>query len=394
MTHAQTRSMASFYAVIALVAFNLRIALTSVPTVLSDIQQATGATEVMLGALTTIPVLCMGALALLAPTMAARFGATRTVWAALGILVVSMSLRLWAAAPLVLPISAILAGTGIALATGLVPGIIRAQAADRIGTATSMWTGAMFVGAAMGAAATVPLAALFGSWQMALAFWAVPAAVAWVAWTLFEKPFRSSATGGMRLRVRDLPWRDPIAWALTTWVAINSIVFYSSVAWLAPSFIDRGFTPAQGGLAFGFFTCVQILGAFTMPPLIHRTARPRLLLTTLVVLMVISLLVLAVGPTWLALAALVTYGISLAGGFTGGLALIPMTSRSLQDAAGLTAVIFTVTYLFAAIGPILCGAVVQATGSFTLIFIGLAIIGAFQAAPVPWLKRGAKTRER
>ena len=392
MTDAPRRPMALFYAVIALVAFNLRDALTSLPTVLHEIQAATGANEVMLGALTTIPVLCMGAFAILAPITAARFGATRVVSAAMAILVVAMGMRLWAASPLVLPVSVVLAGTGIALGAGLVPGIIRGQAPERIGVATSAWTTAMFVGAATAAALTVPLSQLLGSWERALAFWAIPAAIAWVAWSLYERPSRTPVAGGIRLRVAELPWRDPIAWALTAWVAINAIVFYSSVAWLAPSFVDRGFTPAQAGLAFGFFSILQILGAVVVPPTIHRTKRPRLLLSLVVAVGVVSLLVLAFGPTPAAMVALVAYALSLAAGFTAGLVLIPMTARDQQDAAGLTAVIFTVTYLFGAIGPIVCGAIVQATGSYTLVFVGLAIVGALQAVPVPWLKRGAKTR--
>ncbi len=393
MTRAAPRSMALFYVVIALVAFNLRDALTSLPTVLREIQEATGANEVMLGALTTIPVLCMGAFAILAPITAARFGATRVVSAALAILFVAMGMRLWAAHPMVLPVSVVLAGTGIALGAGLVPGIIRGQAPARIGVATSAWTTAMFVGAGAAAALTVPLSQLLGSWERALAFWAIPAAIGWLAWSLYERPFRTPVTGGMRLRVAELPWRDPIAWALTAWVAINSIVFYSSVAWLAPSFVDRGLTPAEAGLAFGVFSIVQILAALVVPSAIHRSERPRLLLSLIVAVGVVSLLVLAFGPTPAAIVALVAYALSLAAGFTAGLALIPMTARDQQDAAGLTAVVFTVTYLFGAIGPIVCGAIVLATGSYTLVFVGLAVVGALQAVPVAWLKRGAKTRE-
>lgn len=386
-------SFATFLVVIALVAFNLRAALTSVPTVFNDIQQALGASEVMLGALTTLPVLCMGALAIVVPSFAARFGATRVVWAALAILVVSMSLRLAADVPGVLPVSVVLAGIGIAMATGLVPGIIRTQAAEHIGSATAVWTGAMFIGAALGAALTVPLSAALGSWQEALAFWALPALIGWLAWTWSEKPYRAPTTRVAAARIRHLPWRDPIAIALTAWVAINSIVFYSSLAWLAPSFHARGLTPAQSGLIFGLFSIVQIAGAFTMPPLIHRTPRPRLVLVLVVLLGAVSLLVLAFGSTSAAIVALCTFALSLAAGFTGGLALIPMSTQDGPAAARLTAVVFTVTYLFAAIGPIVCGAIVQVTGSWELLFVVLSVVLLTQAIPVPWLRRGAKVRE-
>lgn len=393
VNHSAGRAMGPFFFVIALVAFNLRDALTSLPTVFTEIQQATGVNEVALGALTTLPVLCMGGLAIAVPSIAARFGATRTVWVALLILVIATSMRAGAAIPGVLPVSALLAGVGIALATGLVPGIIRTQASDRIGTATGVWTGAMFIGAAVGASATVPLAAWFGSWQAALAFWAIPALIGLLAWTFYERPFSTPISGGAQLRIRDLPWRDPIAVALTVWVAVNSIVFYSSVAWLAPSFTGRGLTPAQSGLAFGFFSCVQIIGAFVTPPLIHRTSRPRVVLLLVVLLGSASLLALAFGSTTTALLALVTYALSLSAGFTSGLALIPMSSQDGPSAARLTAVIFTVTYLFAAIGPIACGAIVQITGSWQVLFVVLAIVMLAQALPIPWMRKGAMLRQ-
>lgn len=393
VTQAPGRSLAPFFIVIALVAFNLRDVLTSVPTVLADIQQATGANAIMLGALTTLPVLCMGGLAIAVPMIAARLGATRTVWLALFILFVASGLRLAAQVPGVLPISALLAGTGIALASGLVPGIIRTQAPDRIGAATAAWTGAMFVGAAMGASLTVPLAQWLGSWQAALACWAIPAAIGLAAWTWYEKPHRARPTGGPIPRIRHLPWTDPVALALTAWVAINSIVFYSSVAWLAPSFTGRGLTQAQSGLVFGFFTCVQVIGAFGMPPLIHRARHPRVILTIIVLMGTGSLIALAFGSTPVAILALITYGLSLAAGFTGGLALIPMSSHDQPSAARLTAVVFTITYLFAAIGPVVCGAIVETTGSWQVLFVVLSVVCLTQVIPVPWMRRGALVQD-
>ena len=59
---------------VALVALNLRTALASVPTVESDIQAATGWSETVIGALTMLPVLCMGAFALIVPRLARRIG--------------------------------------------------------------------------------------------------------------------------------------------------------------------------------------------------------------------------------------------------------------------------------------------------------------------------------
>ncbi|MDQ5973503.1 MAG: transporter, family, cyanate transporter, partial [Actinomycetota bacterium] len=171
---------------LSLVALNLRMALSSVPAVVADIQASTGWSDAQIGLLTTIPVLCMGAFALVVPRMARRIGRAATVAVALGLLVVAMTARLASETPGVLPLTAFLAGVGIALAAGLVPGVVREQLPDSVGAATGLWTATMMIGAALGGALMVPLAAALGSWPAALAVWAVPAALALVVWLLVE----------------------------------------------------------------------------------------------------------------------------------------------------------------------------------------------------------------
>ena len=66
-----------------LVALNLRPALSSMAPLLSDVSKSLGLSAAQAGLLTTLPVLCLGLFAPLAPLLARRFGAERVV---LGIL--------------------------------------------------------------------------------------------------------------------------------------------------------------------------------------------------------------------------------------------------------------------------------------------------------------------
>ena len=219
---------------LVLVAANLRAAISSVPEVIVEIRAELGWNDVELGALTTIPVLCMGIFALAVPAVSNRFGRDRTVAIALGILVFALLMRLLGAVPGVLYFSAFLAGVGIALAAGLVPGIVREQVPGAVGRATGIWSAALTLGAGIGGALTVPIAIWTHSWTIALAFWAIPALVALIGWIVIERP-----TGGHErapsstVRLGALPWRNKTAWALTMFLALNSVIFYSTVAWLA-----------------------------------------------------------------------------------------------------------------------------------------------------------------
>ena len=376
---------------IALVAFNLRTALTSVPTVVVDIQRATGMNDIAVGALTTLPVIAMGAFALAVPAIARRLGRSQTVWLAMALLVIAMGTRLAGGAPGVLASSALLAGIGIALAAGLVPGIIREEVPDSLGMATGLWTASMFTGATVGAALTVPIAELTGSWTIALAVWAIPAALAWLLWTIVEKPYLPShgprnEQGSVSLRA--LPWRDANAWALTAYLTLNSVVFYSAIAWLAPSYDDRGWTPIEGGVLFGLFSVAQIVAALLLPPIAQRISARRTLFASTVVVSTAALLLIGVAPNALPIVVLMAFGLSHSGGFTIALAMLSEYSRDAASSARLTAMAFSVTFLVAALGPLLTGVVLQWSGSWAVVYVLLAIVCAGQLPPIMRLRRG------
>lgn len=376
---------------IALVAFNLRIALTSLPTVVLDIQSQTGLDDIAIGALTTLPVVAMGAFALAVPAFARRFGRSQTVWLAMALLVVAMTARLAGEVPIILAGSALLSGIGIALAAGLVPGIIREQAPDAVGVATGLWTASMFAGATAGAAITVPVAKMTGSWTIALAVWAIPAAVAWLIWTIVEKPYQrrdASLEISQAVSLRSLPWRDANAWALTAYLMLNSVVFYSAVAWLAPSYAERGWSLLDSGVLFGFFATAQIVAALLLPPIAERITARRTLFGSTVVISTTALLAIAFTPHFMPIAVLMAFGLSHSGGFTIALAMLSEYSRDAASSARLTAMAFSVTFIIAALGPLISGAVLQWSGSWPLVYALLALVCLGQLPPIIRLRRG------
>ncbi len=373
---------------LVLVAANLRMALTSVPPVVLDIQRSTGWGDVELGLLTTLPVIAMGAFALVVPSLAARIGRSRAVWGALGILTVALAMRLAGTVPGVMHVSVIAAGIGIALASGLVPGIVREQLPASIGKATGAWTAAMFLGAGAAAAFTVPLAQLTGSWQAALAVWAIPAALALVAWTVIERPRASPAEKVARVRLGDLPWRNRAAWSLTAYMAINSLVYYAALAWVAASLDERGFSEEAAGWLFGLLTVSQVAAALTLPAWSQRMRSRRLLIATTSVITAASLVVLGVAPTFLPVIVMFLIGASNSGGFSISLSLLSEFSPDAASAARLTAMAFTVTYLVAATGPVAAGALLEAADSWTVVFCALALVALAQLIPIAGLRRG------
>jgi CP family cyanate transporter-like MFS transporter len=381
-------------ATLALVALNLRSVLTAIPPLTLEIQSATGWNDTTMGFLTTLPVIVMGLAALIVPAVAQRVGRPQTVWIALGILVVASAGRLAAGIPIVLFITAFLGGLGIALASGLVPAIVREDLPRSTGAATGLWTASMFTGAALAAALTVPVSLATGSWQWGLAVWSVPAITALLLWTFVEAPYRRHASdrGTGAIALRSLPWRSPLAWALTAYLAINSLVFYTALAWIAPSLDERGWTSEEGGLLFGLFTASQIVAALLMPWLAQRLPGRRSAWAVTVVVTALCLLSLAYTPGFLTVLVLFLFGFTNAGGFTIGLSMLSEFSPDAPSAARLTAMAFAVTYLLAAIGPTLAGALLDAAGSWTLVYVVLAVIALLQLPALLPLRKGTIIR--
>jgi CP family cyanate transporter-like MFS transporter len=374
---------------LALVAVNLRAVLTAIPPLTEQIQAETGWSDTTIGLLTTLPLIVMGLAALIVPAVAARLGRTRAVSFALILLIAASGLRLLAIWPWTLFITTVLAGLGIAIATGLVPGIVREQLPRSTGAATGLWTSIMFVGATLAAALTIPLALLTGSWPVALAVWALPAVAGLVVWTLTERSSAPAAESGPRLvRITHLPWRDAKAWALTAYIAINSIIFYTALAWVAPSLEERGWSAEASGGLFGVFAAAPILAAVLLPWLGQRIAARRTLWVATAIATVVPLLFLAYAPHTATLAMLFIFGFANSGGFTISLSML---SEFVHDAAGsarLTAMAFTVTFLLAAAGPALAGMLLDLTQSWTAVYVILAVIALTQIPPMIPLRKG------
>ena len=372
---------------VALVAVNLRPVLSSLPTLTSDIVATTGWSSATIGVLTTIPVLCMGIFALTVPALAMRFGRRHLVILALVSLSVATLLRAVEAVPELLFLSAFLAGVGIAFVAGLIPGIVREQLPHALGRATSTWIAALMVGAALGGALTVPIAQSLGSWSLALAFWAIPALIALAAWTFTERNSPAHDRPSTTVRIRELPWRNKIAWALAMSMTLNSIIFYSSLAWIAPSYQARGWTQENAGWLFGLFTSAQVVAGFVLVALAVRIKYRRTLFTIAIVATAIALISMAWLPDFLPWLILLILGFFLSGTFAMTLGLISEYSKDSASAARLSAMTFFITYTVAAAGPLIAGVLLDYFDSWSMVFTILAGIAVLQLLTVLPLRR-------
>ncbi|WP_031003217.1 CynX/NimT family MFS transporter [Streptomyces sp. NRRL F-5727] len=356
---------------IVLASLNMRVALASVAPLVGEMTGAFGLSSTAGSLITSIPVLFLGLGALVAPWLGRRFGAERTVLAALLLLAGGILLRLLPSVTALYG-GGVLVGTAIALLNVVMPGLIKRDFPDRAAAMTSVYTGAMVAGATVAAAAAVPLEeALGGGWQGSLGSWSLLAVVAAVAWL----PQVLIARGRTGHEVRAVPaagaapvrvWRSALAWQVTLFMGLQSLWSYVLIAWMPTIFTDHGMSRSEAGVVFAFNNLIQIAGAFAVPLLAgrRRSQRPLVaLVTTLVAAGYAGLLVAPAEGAWLWSAVL---GIGQGGALGLALTLIVLRTKDAPTAARLSGMAQTVGYLMAAAGPLAAGALHQATGSWTL----------------------------
>ena len=372
--------------VLFVVALNLRAAIAGVPPLVQTIRADLGLSAALAGVLTTIPVLCMGFLAPLAQRVAARTGREGAIAVALALLVVGQVVRLGGAHLSLLLLGTFLAGVGISTAGVVLPSVVKDFFPHRAGLLTGVTMFAMMFGAAVAAALAVPLADGLGSWQRSLAVWALPAAIALAAWLPVVRRVNAHArTASARGR---LPWGSAAAWLVATYMAVQSVEFYTELAWLAPTFEDSGMSARRAGLLLSVFALSQVVSGLGGPVLADRMADRRPLLAAAVVLALVGLGGMALAPDLSPWLWALLLGLGQGAGFALCLVMVVSYAPTPPAAARLTAMVYLVAYGCAAVGPVVFGALRDSSGGFHLPWALFASVAVLQLVVVPAMRPG------
>lgn len=375
-------------AAVVLVALNQRPAVVGVAPLLTEIRADTGLSSALGGLLTSLPVLCFGAFAPLAPGLARRLGLETAVAASLVLLAGGTALRLLD------PVAAlyggtVVAGAAIATANVLVPAYVKREF-PRPGLMMGLYSAALNAGAALAAGLTVPIATALGvGWRVALASWLLLAGLALALW------LPVAGTGRARRGEAASPgpsWgllRHGLAWRVTVFLGMQSTQFYAVAAWLPTLLVDAGLPVADGGLLLAVATVTGAVGAFLGPTLAGRLQAQGRGQRPLVVVVLVAYLLglggLLLAPATASVLWVSLFGIAQGGGFALALTLIVLRSATPLTAARLGGVAQCLGYLVAAAGPVVLGALHDLTGGWEWPLVLLLVL----LVPMAWAGWGA-----
>ncbi|WP_035847088.1 CynX/NimT family MFS transporter [Kitasatospora azatica] len=369
---------------IVLVALNMRACLAAISPMVGEIQRTFGLSATASGLITTVPVLFQGVGAPLTPRLTRRFGTERVVLGAVLVLGAGVLLRVLPSVA-ALYAGCVVIGVAIAVLNVSMPGLVKREFPHRAPAMTGVYSTTMLVGATLAAGSSVPLEhALGGGWRASLGAWSLLALVAAVAWLPQVLRGRQEQLGAAAVPTRQPKpiaglWRLPLAWQISLFMGISSLMVYTLVAWLPTILADHGMSRDQAGLVFAFSNLVQVAGAFLVPLAAGRMTRQRGLAVAMAALNAVGVAGLLIAPVSGAWVSATVLGLAQGGSLGLALAFIVLRTGSAAGAAQLGGMSQAVGYLIAAAGPVGGGALHQLTGGWTAVLVVLLVLAAAAA---------------
>ncbi|MFJ2550804.1 CynX/NimT family MFS transporter [Microbacterium sp. NPDC087591] len=384
-----------------MIALNLRMGVASVGPVLPAIEQELGIPAAAAGLLTTIPVFAFGAFAFLTPALTRWIGLHRLLALTMVVVAVGIGIRLLPS-PLALFGGTVLVGAGIAVANVCMPAVIKQDFAHRLGLMMGLYSTALFLGAAAAAALTVPfMVALDGSWRGALGLWAIPAVLALLIWTprairsVADSPMVAGAPGDAITESPDEPrlamlLRDPVAWAVTGFMGLQSLSYYAALTWVPTLLHDAGVPASEAGLLLSYSSLPGIAAALLVPTMLRHIRPTWFPVVASALLCAAGLTGLLVAPAGAAAWVWMTLlGFGQGAAIALSLTYIVLRAPDARRTAHLSTMAQGIGYLLAGLGPIGLGLLHAVVGGWTAPVAALVVLLGVQA-----VMGAAASRER
>ena len=367
---------------VAAAGLNLRTAITSLPPLFPELQTRLHLSSATLSLLAATPVICFGVVSAFSAWLNRRYGEEAVLLVALALLVAGLLLRGVFPGSMLFPGTA-LAASAIAVLNVLLSSMAKRRWPERAGLLIGIYLTALSVGAILSSLLSVPLyRSSGGSVRLALGVWAAPAALAVLLW-LPQLGYRAmplsggaGSAGTTQEQAGLKVYRYALAWQVTAFMGLQSLLYYAALSWLPTIFQDRGASAVTAGNLLALMGVGNLATSLIVPVLAHRSPGQR----ALVVPSLIGTAVGLAGSLWAPLGSapfwVLVLGVSQ--GSCLGLAIFFMMARAPDAgvAASLSAFAQSVGYLAASAGPLEVGLLHTATGSWTIPVVLLLVLCA------------------
>ncbi|MBN0976477.1 cyanate transporter [Pseudomonas hygromyciniae] len=347
---------------VVLVALNLRPSMAAVGPLLSSIRGDVPLSFSTASLLTMLPVMAMGLAMFFGIGLGKRLGEHRSIVLSLVVIGLATLSRLFLDSAAELILSAIAAGVGIALIQALMPALIKSHFRDNVSLFMGLYVTAIMGGAALAASFSPFIQVQTGSWRIGLAIWAVLAVLAllfWYAQRAALPPLPPAGAGP-----QESFFGNRRAWLLAIFFGLGTASYTCVLAWLAPYYVEQGWSEQNAGLLLGFLTAMEVVSGLITPAIANRRQDKRSVVAVLLVLIIAGFCGLILSPQHLTLLWPCLLGLGIGGLFPMSLILSLDHLDNPRRAGGLTAFVQGIGYLIAGVSPLIAGMIRDQLGSF------------------------------
>lgn len=346
---------------IVLVGLNLRPSMAAVGPLLSAIRGDIALSFSVASLLTMLPVMTMGLAMFFAMGISQRLGEQRTVLMSLAIIGLATVARLFVDSAAELIVSAVLAGFGIALIQALMPAFIKSRFPDNVALCMGLYVTSIMGGAAIAASFAPLVMSRTGSWRVGLAIWAGLALLALLFWWAQRANTPRDSAPAVR---KQSFFTHSRAWLLAIFFGLGTASYTCVLAWLAPYYVEKGWSEQNAGLLLGFLTAMEVISGLVVPAIANRSRDRRVVLMALLGLIIGGFCGLILSPQSLSLLWPCLLGLGIGGLFPMSLIVSLDHLDNPQRAGGLTAFVQGIGYLIAGLSPLMAGMIRDQLGSF------------------------------
>ncbi|GAB3525707.1 MFS transporter [Arthrobacter monumenti] len=399
---------------ILLFGITLRMAVTAVSPLISQIGEDIALSAAMIGLLGTLPTATFAVFGFMTPYVVRWASLEKLLGIAIASAVLGQIARALVSDTVPFMILTVVALAGLGAGNVLLPPLVKKYFPDKIGLLTALYSTSLALGTALPPQFAVPVSDAT-DWRFSIGLWAVfslVAAVPWITMGLERRRRPSPLDAGTEEPAADQPaegetvppkagaerlrinlWKSPLALGLTLMFGCTSLQTYAMFAWLPQMLTEAGLSASQAGSMLALFGILGLPLSLMVPIFAARMRNPFPVVGVFLSCFVAGytgLLLVPAEITWL---WVVLVGLG-PGTFPLALVLINLRTRTHVGAGALSGFGQGVGYAIACAGPLLFGILEAQTGSWvaSFAFLGATLVllggGAFVACRPIMLEDG------
>ena len=361
---------------ILLVSFNLRPSITAVGPLIPMIREDLGLTNAWAGFLTTLPLLTFATFSLFSAAIGKWLGNARAIFFGLLLLSIGTLVRVQGGSD-ILFIGTGLTGIGIVICNVLLIPLVKNRMPQKIGLVTASYTTGMTLFAAIASGISAPMAIDMGlGWRGSLLTWVGLLVLVLIVW-FPQLKFKTFVNGADH----DLPkinvWKSRLAWDVSMFMGVQSLLFFTIIAWLPDMMIDRGLSAVEAGVLVSLMQIIGLTGSFLAPIIATRFKDQVGVVWVLGAMYLLGFSSLFVHELWVNYAGLILVGLGLGSSISLAYTLIGLRTKHEKTTASLSGMSQSSGYYLAALGPLLFGIAFDIFGDWNLLIWLMLICAVF-----------------